>query len=80
MTNTIKGLPVAGYQPQSKEAVQTVIQMKSFEEVFLRALDARPQGGAVYPCWSSSQIEQGFMAVNRSIFKPGIARLPEDET
>ena len=79
-----KGLPVAGYQPQSSETVDRVNENKVLEERILRHLDelASLPAGTVDPRWFSigrTAIEQGFMALNRSLFKPGRARLPEDD-
>jgi len=77
-----KGLPVSGYQPQSDEAVTIVNIMKATEEKLLRALDDLAERDDVDKRWLSigrTQIEQGFMAVNRSVFRPGRVRLPGDE-
>jgi hypothetical protein len=76
-----EGLPVAGYKPQSETAVQLVNGMKVTEEIVLRCLDdlaAMPDVDKRWLAIGRTQIEQGFMAVNRSIFKPGRVRLPED--
>lgn len=75
------GLPVRGYQPQSAEAIAAVNELKAAEERVLRLLDGLPAKGAD-PRWAAvarTQIEQGFMAANRSIFQPGRIALPEDE-
>ena len=67
------GLPVAGYQPQSDDAVTLVNANKRAEEEFLRLLDALAASPDVDKRWFAlgrSAIEQGFMAVNRSIFRP----------
>lgn len=84
MTKSHKGLPVPGYRPQSDEAVARVRAFKEAEERILRDLDALASAppGVVDVRWFAigrTQIEQGFMAVNRSIFQPGRVRLPEDE-
>lgn len=78
----IEGLPVEGYRHQDQEAVDIVNIMKRTEERVLRLLDsmAQPRTG-VDPRWLAigrTQIEQGFMAVNRAIFKPGRVKLPGD--
>lgn len=70
-----EGLPVGGYRPQSEQAIAAVNVMKMQEESILRILDglAADAGLKVDPRWLAigrSQIEQGFMAINRSIFKP----------
>jgi hypothetical protein len=80
------GLPVAGYRPQSAEAVELVNGFKRDEERLLRILDkmagASTTAGAVYnPRWLSigrTHLEQAFMAINRAVFKPGRVSLPED--
>lgn len=77
---THDGLPVQGYKPQSQANVDLVNSMKAAEENILRMLDTLQ--GTADPRWLAvgrTHIEQGFMAVNRSIFKPGRAKLPGDE-
>lgn len=71
----VKGLPVAGYRAQSQEAIASVNSLKQIEEHVLRLLDevASDAELAIDRRWYSigrTHIEQGFMAVNRSIFKP----------
>lgn len=76
-----QGLPVPGYRPQSAHAVQQVAASKLLEERVLRLLDelaADPETDKRWLALGRSQIEQGFMAVNRSVFKPQRADLPED--
>lgn len=80
MTHT--GLPVGGYRPQSDEAVHLVNLNKEMEEYTLRALDILRDNPGVDQRWlqaGRTQIELGWMAINRSIFKPGRVRLPEDD-
>lgn len=80
MTNI--GLPVGGYRPQSNEAVGMVNCNKLIEEEVLRVLDHLAAREDVDKRWLAigrTQIEQGFMAVNRAIFRPGRVRLPEDD-
>lgn len=75
------GLPVAGYKPQSEQSVELVNCMKVTEEVVLRHLDdlaAMPDVDKRWLAIGRTQIEQGFMAVNRSIFKPGRVQLSKD--
>ena len=75
------GLPVAGYKPQGDEAVRLVNGNKEIEEGILRVLDllaARPDIDKRCLAIGRSQIEQGFMAVNRAVFQPGRVRRPED--
>lgn len=73
------GLPVQGYRPQSGEAVALVNLNKQPEEQVLRALDllaANPEIDGRWLAIGRTAIEQGFMAVNRAVFKP--ARLSQD--
>lgn len=87
------GLPVAGYRPQSDAAIALVNDFKADEERLLRKLYAleipsyvrddgvlmvtRPDGR--WLAIAQSHFEQGFMALNRSVFKPARVKLPEDE-
>lgn len=73
-----EGLPVAGYSPQDSNAVEMVNDMKQAEERILRDLDLLGVLDRVDKRWLAigrTAIEQGFMAVNRSIFKPSRAVL-----
>lgn len=75
------GLPVHGYRSQPGEAVDLVNWNKATEELILRRLDQLAGVEGVDKRWLAigrTQIEQGFMAVNRAIFKPGRVALPED--
>ena len=77
-----KPLPVAGYTPQSNDAVTTVNRNKQAEERVLRLLDELAATPGVDPRWFAvgrTHIEQGFMAINRAVFRPTRIRLPEDE-
>lgn len=62
------GLPVSGYRPQSDSNVNTVNANKQIEERVLCLLDALAE---------RTDIEKGFMAVNRAVFQP--ARVTLDE-
>ncbi len=76
-----KGLPVHGYAAQSDQAVSTVNFNKCMEERVLRHIDALAEQGVGDERWRSiarTHIEQGFMALNRSIFQPQRIKLPED--
>jgi len=79
-----KSLPVAGYKPQSSTKVDLVNHNKEAEEHILRSLDAlwdRPEDDIDYR-WLTIGIdllEQAFMAINRSIFKPARVTLPSDK-
>lgn len=71
------GLPVAGYLPQSTEKVELVNTNKRMEEHCLRALDhlaTLPNTDKRWLAIGRTGIEQAWMAVNRSIFRP--ARIP----
>lgn len=75
------GLPVAGYKPQSGAAVEIVNHNKQAEEYVLRILDTLAATQDVDKRWLAigrTAIEQGFMAVNRSVFQPGRVALPSD--
>ena len=78
---THEGLPVAGYRPQDGTAVHKVNINKEAEERVLRILDdlaADPEVDKRWLAIGRTQIEQGFMAVNRAVFQPGRAVLPGD--
>jgi hypothetical protein len=78
MSDGIKNSPVAGYQDQAQSAVDLVNRNKILEERVLRVLDEL-QASGVDGRWLAigrTHIEQGFMAVNRAIFKP--ARIDGD--
>jgi hypothetical protein len=67
------GLPVAGYRPQSDEKVAIVNENKRVEETILRALDLLAERPDVDKRWLAigrTHLEQGFMAVNRAVFRP----------
>jgi len=78
---THNGLPVSGYKPQSDWAVDTVNKNKRIEELVLRMLDEYSDDDYVDKRWlaiAKTNIEQGFMAMNRAIFRPTRVELPED--
>ncbi len=75
---THTGLPVAGYSAQSDAKVAMVNQAKRLEEMALRHIDMLMDDPETDTRWLSiarTNIEQGFMAMNRSVFKP--ARLKD---
>lgn len=75
----VEGLPVAGYRAQDEARVALVNANKAAEENVLRLLDAL-QKTDVDLRWlaiARTSIEQGFMALNRAIFRP--ARLTDAE-
>lgn len=77
-----KGLPVAGYTPQSDERVQLVNQAKELEERALRHLDvlkARDDVDQRMVALAVTGIQQAFMWANRAVFQPGRIALPEDD-
>lgn len=82
MTTKHEGLPVKGYRPQSDDAVALVNLSKEVEEAILRHLDKLADSAITDKRWLAigrTQIEQGFMAVNRSVCQPGRVALPGDE-
>jgi len=81
-TDPHQGLPVPGYRPQSGDAVQQVTASKYLEERVLRLLDDLAAAPGIDKRWLAigrTQIEQGFMAVNRSVFKPTRVDLPGED-
>lgn len=82
MTQPMMGLPVPGYRAQETRAVEIVTSNKHAEEFVLRMLDDLAQDPDVDKRWLAigrTEIERGFMAVNRAVFKPGRVSLPEDD-
>lgn len=76
-----KGLPVAGYKPQSDDKVAAVNINKQIEERALRRLDELRTDPNVDQRWLAigrTGLEQAFMAINRAIFQPGRVTLPGD--
>lgn len=68
-----QGLPVAGYKPQNDANVDLVNRNKYLEELILRVIDELGVDPNVDKRWlaiGKTNIEQGFMAINRSIFNP----------
>jgi len=75
------GLPVAGYRPQTDEALALVNANKLIEERVLRLLDGLAGRADIDKRWLAvgrTAIEQGFMAVNRAVFQPGRVALPDE--
>lgn len=71
-------LPVSGYTAQSEANVAAVNQNKRLEEQVLRQLDRLSDNPETDKRWlaiARTHIEQGFMAANRSVFKPGRTQL-----
>lgn len=81
-----QGLPVAGYKPQDSTAVAKVNEHKQVEEQLLRRIEQLQalnsiDPGAHDPRWlavARTHFEEGFMALNRAVFKPGRVKLPDD--
>lgn len=76
-----QALPVAGYKSQNQETVDLVNRNKQIEEKVLRYFDQLAQAPDVDKRWLAigrTAIEQGFMAMNRSIFKPDRIKLEPD--
>ncbi len=79
--STHEGLPVAGYHSQTGFKVDLVNENKRIEERVLRQIDYLASVEGIDPRFLAigrTQIEMGFMAVNRSVFQPGRIDLPED--
>jgi hypothetical protein len=77
-----RGLPVAGYRTQSEANVALVNGNKQDEELLLRQLDRMTGDQAFDQRWlaiARSHFEQGYMALNRAIFRPARVKLPEDD-
>lgn len=78
MASEHQGLPVEGYRPQTDTAVELVNTNKKMEEAVLLVLDKLAADPDVDKRWLAigrTHIEQGFMAINRSIFKPARVKL-----
>ena len=76
------GLPVKGYVPQSNENVRLVNENKLIEEEMLRRLDDLSVMPDIDKRWLAvgrTHIEQAFMAINRSVFKPERVKFSADE-
>ncbi len=72
------GLPVAGYRPQNQRNVDLVNENKTLEERVLLQLDFLATFDDVDKRWLAvgrTQLEQAFMAINRSVFKPERVKL-----
>lgn len=77
-----KGLPVSGYTDQSTAKVDLVNINKVAEERVLRILDELKTMDGIDQRWlqtGRTQIEKGFMSVNRAVFQPTRISLSEDE-
>lgn len=82
MTQKYEGLPVPGYVAQAQANVTKVNSNKFEEEAILRRFDEMKEDPTIDQRWlaiARSHFEQGYMALNRSIFRPTRVRLPEDD-
>lgn len=80
---THQPMPVAGYTTQPSSNVDRVNLHKRMEEEMLRQLDYLASTGECDGRWLAigrTQIEQGFMAINRAVFKPERVSLPDDKS
>lgn len=69
---------VFGYRPQYSATVDLVNRNKIVEEHVLRMIEDLQLHDDIDGRWLSvgrTHIEQGFMAINRAIFKPGRVKL-----
>lgn len=76
-----KPLPVAGYLSQSAETIEIANTIKYAEEAILQLLDDMKADPAFDQRWlqlGRTHLEQGFMAVIRSVFRPERVTIPED--
>lgn len=76
------GLPVAGYRPQPARALELVNANKLVEERVLRILDelaAMPDLDKRWLAIGRTEIERGFMAINRAIFQPSRVEIPDGQ-
>lgn len=72
---------VPGYTQQSSEALSIVTSFKHVEEEVLRVLDEMKTGSEIDQVWleiGRIQLQQSFMAINRSVFRPQRVTLPDD--
>lgn len=66
-------LPVSGYTKQTESKIEMVNHNKVVEENILRMLDKLAEMEEIDKRWLAigrTHIEEGFMCINRSIFKP----------
>ena len=76
-----RGLPVAGYQPQSDQRVTIVNANKELEERCIRRAEEirdTPGMDGRMAALAITNLQQGFMWLNRAVFQPSRVALPED--
>jgi hypothetical protein len=74
-------LPVEGYRPQAADCVALLKEVTKAEERVLRLLDAMADMPNLDRRWLAigrTDIERGFMAAVRTVFRPDRVRLPGD--
>jgi hypothetical protein len=70
---TLNPLPALGYTAQSEQNVALVNQAKRLEEMVMRHLDRLEAADDFDRRWvaiARTDIQKGFMAMNRAVFKP----------
>ena len=70
-------MPVKGYTPQSQERLDQVNMNKLSEELSLKRLDELELIDGIDKRWLAigrTHIEQGWMAINRAVFRPERAK------
>ena len=75
------GAKVKGYRDLDETSVETVNCLKVMEERVLRIIDELTTTPGIDQRWLSigkTDLQKGFMAVNRSVFNPTRIDLPED--
>ncbi len=73
MADEHQPMPVAGYTTQPQTNLDLVNKNKRLEEMLLQELDVLKDASNVDQRWLAigrTHLEQAFMAINRSIFKP----------
>lgn len=77
-----KAPPIAGYTDQSEANKQLVNINKQMEERLLRIVDQQISSVDIDKRWTAiarTHFEEGFMALNRAVFKPQRISLQEDQ-
>jgi hypothetical protein len=77
-----QGLPVPGYRPQSDANIAIGKVNKQIEERCIRQAEAirdTPGMDGRMVALAITNIQQGFMWLNRAVFQPDRVSLPEDE-